>query len=436
MSIKIHHGPPGSYKTSGAIADDLLTAVVAGRHIITNVRGLSDENRIREVIEGQGKTVPDTFKLTYIKTDPTDTDFPEASCSENMEMLRRFWHWSPSNVFFILDEVQEIWPRSYKETYLKKLEYPGGIQAANADERFLTIELAFEKHRHKNWDFILTTPHINKVHPVIRGSSEAAYKHKNLALLGGFFKGRYMEGFHSADTNGKPSDFYSIQRKKIPSYVFNLYKSTATGVVRDTTAGQSIFANPRVLLLLGILLLVIVFVVSMGVPRIFSGGDKKPSEQNAKTNQAIATAPVQTALPNPKTGGESTANNASVRTDNVGVSTSRPLPPRLAIFASAKAIYLDAYFPASAKLKGGEFIAVRVVSPNGAEVVFHQDDLIRLGLRYRVYANCYAEVTYSDTAYYTTCEPYQEPQNQNIPDTVADAAQQQNPFATPPALAK
>ena len=31
---------------------------------------------------------------------------------------------------------------------------------------------------------------------------------------------------------------------------------------------------------------------------------------------------------------------------------------------------------------------------------------------------------------------YQEPQNQNIPDTVADAAQQQNPFATPPALAK
>ena len=72
MSIKIHHGPPGSYKTSGAIADDFIPAVLAGRHIITNVRGLSNEDLVRTVLEKQGKTVPDSFKLTYLDTSETE----------------------------------------------------------------------------------------------------------------------------------------------------------------------------------------------------------------------------------------------------------------------------------------------------------------------------------------------------------------------------
>ena len=59
MSIKIHHGFPGSYKTSGAVQDDFIPAALAGRHIVTNVRGLDNEDRIREVLEGQGMTVPD-----------------------------------------------------------------------------------------------------------------------------------------------------------------------------------------------------------------------------------------------------------------------------------------------------------------------------------------------------------------------------------------
>nr|MVD29436.1 zonular occludens toxin [Vibrio cholerae] len=40
MSIFIHHGAPGSYKTSGALWLRLLPAIKSGRHIITNVRGL------------------------------------------------------------------------------------------------------------------------------------------------------------------------------------------------------------------------------------------------------------------------------------------------------------------------------------------------------------------------------------------------------------
>ncbi|MVD25636.1 zonular occludens toxin, partial [Vibrio cholerae] len=43
MSIFIHHGAPGSYKTSGALWLRLLPAIKSGRHIITNVRGLNLE---------------------------------------------------------------------------------------------------------------------------------------------------------------------------------------------------------------------------------------------------------------------------------------------------------------------------------------------------------------------------------------------------------
>ncbi|WMR32586.1 zonular occludens toxin domain-containing protein, partial [Metapseudomonas otitidis] len=41
MSIKIHHGPNGSYKTSGALQDDAIPALLQGRAIITNIRGFT-----------------------------------------------------------------------------------------------------------------------------------------------------------------------------------------------------------------------------------------------------------------------------------------------------------------------------------------------------------------------------------------------------------
>lgn len=426
MSIKIHHGPPGSYKTSGAIADDLPKAVLAGRHIITNVRGLSDELRIRDVLEGQGKSVPDSFRLTYIKTDPTDTDNPDASCSENMEMLRRFWHWSPDGAFFILDEVQEIWPKTYRETHLKKLNYPGGIEQANADGRFLDIALAFEKHRHKNWDFIVTTPNINKVHPVVRGSAEAAYKHKNLAMLGNIFKGRYVEGFHGADTNGRASDFYSVTKKRIPPYVFDLYKSTATGVVQDTTAGTSIFANPRVLLLLVIICAVFVFVFTAGLPKIFGGGDKNATKLD---EPPLASPPVAG-------GGAPVPPAAAANIDRVS-NTNRPLvaagqslAPPLLTYISKGTLYYSGGFgfdPDSIKLV--------VDFPDGSTVRLAKNQLLRGGLHLVDRGDCLAELFVNGRSHtFVSCPPAFSPPDE--PDMRLDAppslaSNAANPFATP-----
>ncbi len=81
MSIKIHHGAPGSYKSSGAIHTDVIPAIKAGRYIITNVRGFSVE-RCREVL---GKDVPEGFEVLYVETESQD----------GRDHLARFYHWAP-----------------------------------------------------------------------------------------------------------------------------------------------------------------------------------------------------------------------------------------------------------------------------------------------------------------------------------------------------
>lgn len=184
MSIKIHHGPPGSYKTSGAVMDDFIPAAKAGRVVITNVRGLSSRERVAEALDG----VPDTFELIYLQT----TECQDAL--ENRRKLSTFWHWVPKGAFLLIDECNTIWPTHLREKDLEALDYADSYLNGGADDRPSSILTAFEMHRHFGWDLVLTTPHIDKVHKIIRQCAEAAYKHKNQALIG--IKGRYLEAFH------------------------------------------------------------------------------------------------------------------------------------------------------------------------------------------------------------------------------------------------
>ncbi|WP_323957294.1 zonular occludens toxin domain-containing protein, partial [Aeromonas caviae] len=154
MSIKIHHGAPGSYKSSGAIHTDVIPAIKAGRYIITNVRGFSVE-RCREVL---GKDVPEGFEVLYVETES----------QEGRDHLARFYHWAPKGAFFLVDEVQRVFPPAWRQSDLDRLDYPGGPDKAKEDGRPETIDVAFDMHRHHNWDFVLTTPNIKKVHQVIR----------------------------------------------------------------------------------------------------------------------------------------------------------------------------------------------------------------------------------------------------------------------------
>ena len=282
MSIKIHHGAPGSYKSSGAIHTDVLPAIKAGRHIITNVRGFTAE-RCKEVL---GKAVPESFQVTYIETESQD----------GRDHLARFYHWAPKGVFFLVDEVQRIFPPSWRQSDLDRLDYPGGPDVAKADGRPETIDVAFDMHRHHNWDFVFTTPNIKKVHAVIRAAAETAIRHTNMGLLG--IGGRYKTVLHLADNSGSSmSDVLQAKPfNKVPNYVFKLYDSTTTGKVSDTIAGSSMFRDPKILFFLAI----------MGVCIFF--GFIKP-EYLDKPDKAPAPSPTASQAP----GEVGTSSGAGVR---------------------------------------------------------------------------------------------------------------------------
>lgn len=281
MSIKIHWGAPGSYKTSGAVTDDFVAAVKAGRHIVTNVRGLNDLEHIRKVL----KIPPDnTFSLHYL-----DTEGGEAA--ENALKIERFFHWMPYGAFFFLDEAPKFFPKSWRPTDIKKLDYVGfeltesgelvprteskiGARDENGNERPHNFITAFQQHRHYGWDMVLTSTNITNFRNEIRANAEGAFKHKNLATIG--LKGRYVESYHSAESGGKnQSDFISITTKKIPKSTWQLYSSTATGTFTDTLAGRSLFSDPKILSLISLFVFILLFLSTRSMPAIFGGESSK-----------------------------------------------------------------------------------------------------------------------------------------------------------------
>lgn len=264
MSIKIHHGAPGSYKTSGAVADDFLRCVKDGRVVITNVRGLT----LDRVENAQ---YPLTFWEKYVKRipEPYKLVFPEIGAgfeifhfdttqSSEREKLACFFHWAPlgseekPGPFFLIDEAQSIFSSRWTAKDIAALDFPGGRDAAAAEKRPATWDDAWTMHRHYGWDFTLTTPNIKLIRDDIRLVSEGGFKHRNLGVIG--IKGKYMEGFHDAQDSGQSaSHFLSLTPKRIPKQVWGLYDSTTTGTFTDTLAGISIFKDPKVMGLLVLL---------------------------------------------------------------------------------------------------------------------------------------------------------------------------------------
>jgi zona occludens toxin len=254
MAIKIHHGPNGSYKTSGAVWDDAVPAARAGRLIITNVRGMSSEK-----FHSLFPDLPDTFDVMYINHE----------FEEGMERIRSWFQWAPRDAFLIFDEAQTLFPKKWTNKDLDKFDFPGGMDAAKKADRPMNFLDGWTRHRHWNWDIILTTPNIKYVHPDIRDTSEAAYQHSNLKLLGAVLKfltqKDYKEAMHLASENRAPTDGSNIVAlRKIDKRVFKLYDSTATGVHRDTMAGKNAFTSPRVLILLFVFLGVVGYLLTSG----------------------------------------------------------------------------------------------------------------------------------------------------------------------------
>ncbi|WP_435101041.1 zonular occludens toxin family protein [Arhodomonas sp. AD133] len=393
MAIKIHHGPPGSYKTSGAIMDDLPKVVKEGRTLVTNVRGLTSRERILEVIDGDPR-----FDVIHIDT----------SQREGLERLRRWFHWVPKGAFLIIDEAQRVWPPRWTDRQLSALSIEGGEDAAAEMGRPEDHWTAFDMHRHFNWDLVLTTTNIRKIHSTIRESSEGAYKHRNMALIG--VGGFYNEAFHAAgDSGSSTSQFLSIRKRRIRSWVWNLYESTDTGDVRDTHAGTPLWKNPRVAFLGAIVLAGFGYGFRNGIPDPFTPPD---AGQAVAERQAPGPSPAEP-------GSTPAAPAAAPRGDGAApVQTRgqarRPARPATGHLGDRAARHQRRHGPLSGwdMTVVGEFRSVWIEVERGdARMTLRGDELGRLGYSYRRLSDCIYRITHIDTGVeqLATCRKRGEP---------------------------
>ncbi|PSL12658.1 zona occludens toxin [Marinobacterium halophilum] len=284
MSITIHHGSNGSYKTAGVMSDYFIPAAHAGRVVVTNIRGV---DRARTMLNMED--VPDSFDVIYIDTDTR----------EGRYQIATWFHWVPLGALCLFDESGVMFPKAWRQKDFDALDYPGGPDQASADGRPANWVEAWEMHRHFNWDIVLTAPNIKSIREDIRQTTEGAYKHKNRALLGPMFTG-YREGYHDAQKNGQSAtDFDVVRNKRVNPLVFRLYDSTRTGKAQQTLNGFNLFKSPRVLFALGISVSAAVYGITSGGLQIFMGPGTVPPAQPIDTPAVPAAVPTDAPDPAP-----------------------------------------------------------------------------------------------------------------------------------------
>tara|TARA_B100002003_G_scaffold246676_1_gene276810 strand:- start:2218 stop:3453 length:1236 start_codon:yes stop_codon:yes gene_type:complete len=374
MAIKIHHGPNGSYKTSGAIQDDLIPALKAGRHIITNIRGMTRE-RVFQVFPD----LPSSVEIENLDLEDLD----------DLEKMRTFPQWAPRGAFIIFDETQLIFLKSWRETDLRKFDFPGGPQAAKEADRPINWLDGWTRHRHWNWDIILTTPNIGYIREDIRLTAEKAYLHSNLAVIG--IKGRYKESQHSATENKPAMKGSMVSIKKINKRTFQLYDSTATGTVSDTIAGKSIFADPKVLLLLGIPALVFGnFLLGDGFSFNQRNADPAPDPQPVAS--AVADPPNPRSIPvNPP--GRAGVVPVSEQQFNQLAAVGHPFEGHL---IQIRASVIGQSNPVRLYL-------FDVVSPDGQRFQLSSKQMNRSGYSMSHTADCSVRLSFRDISFYAVC---------------------------------
>ncbi|MBD9499171.1 hypothetical protein IB256_00150 [Pseudomonas sp. PDM17] len=398
MSIKIHHGPNGSYKTSGAIQDDAVPALKEGRVIITNVRGFTLE-RAYEVFPD----LPNTAEIINL----------DLESLADLDSMRSWFQWAPRGAFLIFDETQLLFPKSWREKDLEKFDYPGGPEAAHEADRPMGWLDAWTRHRHFNWDIVLTTPNISYIRDDIRMTSEMAYKHSNLAVIG--IPGRYKEAQHDAQLNRPPADGTIVEYKRIKKQTFALYQSTATGKTQDTKAGKSLLRSPKLVFLLALLACTIGFVSYMGPLKVVGGNAPAPVAK-----PAVAPAPGAAAVP-----AQTAAVAAATRPAAAGAVPAQPLPDRPADpppelnphpFAG-RSITITAHL--YSKKKGDQYMFA-FIDADGRRLHMTSWELVGSGYAVRSKGACVAELMYERWKQTVTCVGAPpRPAVSNAPLTVA-----------------
>lgn len=252
MAIVIRHGSNGSMKSATAVDLYMIPAIKEGRPVVTNLRGVSLE-RCYEVFP----YLSEKLEVIYVDTETT----------EGKDKMACWFHWAPIGALLIFDEASSLFPKSWRESRITALDYPGGLEAAKKAGRPSNWLEAWEMQRHYNWDVVLTTPNIKNIRDDIRNTTPMAYRQRSLGKFASEKLRMYKQVQHDATKNGfSAADAISVSTGKVSKQAFQLYDSTKTGLYGATKMGASSLVNPKILFLAVIVLFAGYLAFSSGLP--------------------------------------------------------------------------------------------------------------------------------------------------------------------------
>ncbi len=241
MATRIHHGPPGSFKSFTLVQRFAIPALQSGRVVVTNIRGFDDIDRVKDAFPDMD--FPSSATILWLDTTTADA----------RAMLACFYKWVPFGALVIIDEIQQIYPdrRDFRLESLDKWHpnpddvFDVGMVAEGRPEDVFT---AYDKQRHFNWDILASTTNIAKVKREIREVTDFAYRHRDLSGFLPWWQDTWIEHKHDPENNGKSKAHLAAtpERYKADPRIYRCYQSTATG--EHVKAGRkSVFADPKVL---------------------------------------------------------------------------------------------------------------------------------------------------------------------------------------------
>ena len=379
MGIKIHHGPDGTFKTSGAIKDDVISVIKSGRTLVTNIRGFSRDNAVN--ILGP-RSVHDNFNVIHVDTDR----------AEGREHLARFFHWAPKGAFFVIDEVQRIFPPSWREKQLKELDYPEPQDHLPEDKRRPEdIHTAWDMQRHHNWDFVFTTTNISKVHSMMRVMAKVAVRHVNVGIWR-FYK--TVE--HGPESNGKnQADITSVKAFNfVPKKIFGLYASTTTGTFENSEPRTAFYKDPKIAALLFFVIGLWGYILSKPAPKVLGGDSQSIEEFQPETPpQDVAQIPQKT---------RPAAVNVPINAQHSQLDSDTD---PLTLAANRYISQFDTIYVSGYQKSPNSLSAVFTGFKNDAEFQFNAEMLQHLGFKVTLLADCLFQIQNTEYSLVLFCKP-------------------------------
>ncbi len=373
MGIKIHHGPDGTFKTSGAIKDDILPVIKNGRTLVTNVRGFSRQNAIK--VLGRKKVHKD-FKVIFVDTE----------VQQGRDKLARFFHWAPNGAFFVIDEVQRIFKPKWRDKDIQLLNYEGGSDKAAQDDRPEDMDTAWDMQRHYNWDFVFTTTSITKVRSEMKDMAKVAIRHSNIGIWR-FYK--TVE--HPCDSRGTTKSTQGTVKNWnfVPKKVFKLYSSTKTGTFANSEPRTPPHKDPKVVGLLTCLVLFWIYLFNKPVPTAIGGNSIEATSKNEKPIQPVSQTSTKVSNQN------SPNQNSSVSNLNISDVRTRKV--------SSLDSFLHSTYITGSVYSTNEKHYTFEANHSGNDLSFSSLDLKDFGYSVKWIKPCKASITRADETLYIYC---------------------------------